>query len=332
MNVSSAASSEFFKNATKPEWRTESRPVDLSDEQPAIFKRYCQWLYTGFIAPGLLAESSSGCLAYMYVLGEKIVDHEFQNAVIQAIISDMDRMNVVPSLRTIKIIYDGTTEESAARRLLVDIAPPEDFEMPSLRDDVVPIQVGCNKTSLLRVHTTVLTKSSELLKNVMKPEWRTDFTKPIDMSDMELTISEAYCGWLYTGKIVHHEKGKRHGFLSELYVLGERLMDIAFQDVIVAAIIRFSIGSNIFPVNDAIQTIYTGTPATSPARRLLVDFWVFNAVPAYDGLENLTKETCPEFVNDLVHELIVKRDRPANFVQRPWLANPESYRMDSGTR
>jgi hypothetical protein len=120
MNVSSAASSEFFKNATKPEWRTESRPVDLSDEQPAIFKRYCQWLYTGFIAPGLLAESSSGCLAYMYVLGEKIVDHEFQNAVIQAIISDMDRMNVVPSLRTIKIIYDGTTEESAARRLLVD--------------------------------------------------------------------------------------------------------------------------------------------------------------------------------------------------------------------
>jgi hypothetical protein len=196
----------------------------------------------------------------------------------------------------------------------------------------VPIQVGCNKTSLLRVHTTVLTKSSELLKNVMKPEWRTDFTKPIDMSDMELTISEAYCGWLYTGKIVHHEKGKRHVFLSELYILGERLMDTAFQDVIIAAIIRFSIGSNIFPGNSAIQTIYTGTPASSPARRLLVDFWAFNAVPTYDGLENLTKETCLDFVNDLVRELIVKRDRPVDFVQRPWLATPESYRMDSETK
>jgi hypothetical protein len=56
----------------------------------------------------------------MYVLGEKIVDHGFQNAVIQAIISDMNRKNKVPSLGTIKIIYDGTTEGSAARRLLVD--------------------------------------------------------------------------------------------------------------------------------------------------------------------------------------------------------------------
>ncbi|CAN9390240.1 unnamed protein product [Alternaria alternata] len=215
------------------------------------------------------------------------------------------------------------TATTCSTAKIVLVAPPEDFEMPSLRDDVVPIQVGCNKTSLLRVHTTVLTKSSELLKNVMKPEWRTDFTKPIDMH-----IADGCT----PGRLYITQKGKRHGFLSELYVLGERLMDIAFQDVIVAAIIRFSIGSNIFPVNDAIQTIYTGTPATSPARRLLVDFWVFNAVPAYDGLENLTKETCPEFVNDLVHELIVKRDRPANFVQRPWLANPESYRMDSGTR
>ncbi|CAN9106508.1 unnamed protein product [Alternaria sp. RS040] len=58
-----SSSSEFFKNATKPEWRTESRPIDLSDEQPHIFKRYCQWLYSGVIAPGPPAESSFRCLA-----------------------------------------------------------------------------------------------------------------------------------------------------------------------------------------------------------------------------------------------------------------------------
>ncbi|KAH8644972.1 hypothetical protein IG631_02436 [Alternaria alternata] len=115
-----SSSSEFFKNATKPEWRTESRPIDLSDEQPHIFRRYCQWLYSGHMAPDLPEKSIFQCLAYMYVLGEKIVDYEFQNAVIQAIISDMGRKNKVPSLGTIKIIYDGTTEGSAARRLLVD--------------------------------------------------------------------------------------------------------------------------------------------------------------------------------------------------------------------
>jgi hypothetical protein len=59
-----------------------------------------------------------------------------------------------------------------------------------------------------------LIKSSELLKNVMKPEWRTDATKPIDMSDMELTIFEAYCGWLYTGKIVRHKEVDRFNLLA----------------------------------------------------------------------------------------------------------------------
>ncbi|KAB2105989.1 hypothetical protein AG0111_0g6219 [Alternaria gaisen] len=114
------SSSEFFKNATKPERRTESRPIDLSDEQPFIFMRYCQWLYSGLITSGFLGERSFQCLAYMYVLGEEIVDHEFQNAVIQAIISDMSQEDAVPGMGTIKIIYDGTTEESVARRLLVD--------------------------------------------------------------------------------------------------------------------------------------------------------------------------------------------------------------------
>jgi hypothetical protein len=48
----------------------------------------------------------------------------------------------------------------------------------------------------------------------MKPEWRTDATKPIDMSDMELTIFEAYCGWLYTGKIVRHKEVDRFNLLA----------------------------------------------------------------------------------------------------------------------
>ncbi|CAN9106542.1 unnamed protein product [Alternaria sp. RS040] len=268
----------------------------------------------------------------MYVLGEKIIDYEFQNAVIQAMMSDISRTNVLPSLGTVKIIYDGTTEESAARRLLVDMAPPENFEMLSLREDVVPIQVGCDKTSLLRVHTGVLIKSSEMLKNVIKTEWRTDATKPIDMSDVELTIFEAYCGWLYTGKIVRSKEDDCFSLLAKLYVLGEKLMDTAFKSAIIAAIMRSKIDRKMYPCTRAVQIIYAGTPGSSPARRLMVYFWVFSAGPTWNGLSDLIEGTCPDFVNDLARELIVTRDRPDDFVQRPWIEDLGSYRVDSETK
>ncbi|CAN9116868.1 unnamed protein product [Alternaria alternata] len=220
-----------------------------------------------------------------------------------------------------------TTTCSTATTVLV--APPEDFEMPSLRGDLVPVRLGSNETSILHVHITVLVKSSEFLKNALKPEWRTDATKPIDISDVELTTFETYCGWLYTGKIVYHGEYHHSNYLAELYVLREKLMNTAFKDVIVAAIIRSSIDHNMCPGNRAIQTVYAGTPASSPARRLMVDFWVFGAKTTWKGLSDLIEKTCSDFVNDLIRELIVKRGKPSGVLQRPWVEDPDSYRVDS---
>jgi hypothetical protein len=191
----------------------------------------------------------------------------------------------------------------------------------------VPIQLGVKKTSLLHIHADILTKSSEFFKNAMKPEWRTNATKPIDMSDVELTVFEGYCKWLYTGKVVCYEKDDCSQYLALLYALGERLIDTAFQDVILAASIRRAHTSERYPGVQTIKTIYAGTPAGSPARRLMVDFWVFNAVPTSYGLEDLSQFTCPDFVNDLVRELIAIRGKPDGSVLVPWIANPGSYRV-----
>ncbi|KAI4697865.1 uncharacterized protein J4E84_000998 [Alternaria hordeiaustralica] len=202
----------------------------------------------------------------------------------------------------------------------------DDFETPNLRGDIVPIHVGNTPETLLHVHSTALSKSSEFFKNALKPEWRTDHTKPIDMSDVDPAIFEGYCGWLYTGKIMHRENDQAHTYLASLYVLGERLMDVTLQNSVVAAIIRHSQTSKKYPGNLSIQIIYAGTSASSPARRLLVDFWVFHAKPAWKGLEDLTKHTCSDFVNDLVRKLVEQREPPDGFVPKPWVADPESYK------
>jgi hypothetical protein len=108
---------------------TEGKPIDLSDEKPLLFKKYCQWLYTNIVPPKEPKENTFRYLAVLYVMGEKIVDQAFQNAIVDAMIahhasaklSQMIPGRKVPGWGTIDIIYKGTTERSPARRLFVEV-------------------------------------------------------------------------------------------------------------------------------------------------------------------------------------------------------------------
>ncbi|KAI4930566.1 uncharacterized protein J4E92_004398 [Alternaria infectoria] len=214
---------------------------------------------------------------------------------------------------------------TSATAMIVLVEAGDEFETPNLRGDIVPIHVGSDPETLLHVHATALSKSSGFFKNALKSEWRTDATKPIDMSDVDLVVFEGYCGWLYTGKITHLDNEACYIYLARLYVLGERILDVTLQNSVVAAIIRRNRTNGRHPGNTSVQIIYAGTPTGSPVRRLLVDFWVFSASPSWLGLDDLIKHTCSEFVNDLVRKLIEQRGAPDGFVPRPWIAKPKSY-------
>jgi hypothetical protein len=58
----------------------------------------------------------------MYVLGQKVLDRTFQEAVLDAIIAHSIHSVslVIPSASVVKTIYDGTPSGSPARRLMVD--------------------------------------------------------------------------------------------------------------------------------------------------------------------------------------------------------------------
>ena len=69
----------------------------------------------------------------------------------------------------------------------------------------------------------------------MKPEWRADRDdKPIVLSNEDLEIFQHYNQWLYTKAIVSNYRDMPDTvLLAHLYVLGERLLDSAFQDVVI---------------------------------------------------------------------------------------------------
>ncbi|KAH6873186.1 hypothetical protein BKA58DRAFT_456785 [Alternaria rosae] len=105
------------------------RFIDLSDEEPHLFEKHTQWLYTRVFDRRLLGKKGFKYLAQMYVLGEKLIDHTFQDMIVEAIILrhvtarlDQERpREKVPGLEVIRIIYEGTTGNARVRRLLVDI-------------------------------------------------------------------------------------------------------------------------------------------------------------------------------------------------------------------
>ena len=124
------------------------------------------------------------------------------------------------------------------------------------------------------------------------------------MPDDEAEAVYAYVQWLYTGKIACKtpaEDNEAYCYLASLYVLGEKLLDRNFQDMVVNVITAFTRWIDptttfaYFPSPSAIAIAYHYTPPGSPIRRLLVDIFVRHGSP------NWLDSRC--FGQDFMHEL-----------------------------
>lgn len=135
------AHSTFFDAALSHSWiEAQQRRIALPEDKVATLEVYVQYLYTGniFIKSGkseLKLEHDSNhpeyfVLADLYVLGEKVGNVRFRNAVINAFISRMQEAQHVtesgkhhccPIATVVDTVYQGTRPNSPARRLMVDV-------------------------------------------------------------------------------------------------------------------------------------------------------------------------------------------------------------------
>ncbi|KAF2869197.1 hypothetical protein BDV95DRAFT_578585 [Massariosphaeria phaeospora] len=117
------SSSQFFQTAAKKEWaELRDEPHTITFEyNPELFQAYIHWLYIRTLpipvptAPG----GTLQFLARVYVLGEELMDSNFKNAVLDTVIAECKGSYLCQL--AVSIIYEGTTEASPLRRLLVDI-------------------------------------------------------------------------------------------------------------------------------------------------------------------------------------------------------------------
>ncbi|KAF2121756.1 hypothetical protein BDV96DRAFT_627006 [Lophiotrema nucula] len=122
---------KFFKKALQDSMSLRADPdtIDLTDDEPATFQVYSNWLYTERLTvPGPSQWLACSCrLVQCYVLGEKLMDVKFKNIVIDEMIRRTDEW--IPECDAVKIIYQGTSAGSPARRFLVDIWASEAHEI-----------------------------------------------------------------------------------------------------------------------------------------------------------------------------------------------------------
>ncbi|XP_014558666.1 hypothetical protein COCVIDRAFT_35943 [Bipolaris victoriae FI3] len=169
----------------------------------------------------------------------------------------------------------------------------------SIMGETVPVLI---KGGQIHVHKEVLTSTSDFLKIAMKPKWRTDENRPIDLTEEDAKAVEAYCRWLYSHTIpCHDDILYTTRLLCQLFVLGEKLLD---------------------------QTLKN---AGSPVRRLMVDLYVYNAHSAWLSPHDCASFRGTDFLEELVPALLSARPQPSFEKGRPWVVRPESYREGAFT-
>lgn len=127
-------SSKFFRKVLKPEWMSlrgeDKKPIELTDpeDDPETFTIYVHWLYYKALPASVSGKPSSGQIARLvdaYLLGEKLMDVSFKNAVMAAIITSFCHSprseRRFPCTADIEALYDRTTPTSPLRSLIVDL-------------------------------------------------------------------------------------------------------------------------------------------------------------------------------------------------------------------
>ncbi|GLI78896.1 hypothetical protein PoHVEF18_007218 [Penicillium ochrochloron] len=122
----------FFDKAMGPQWKeSKERKITMPDDDAEVMKIYVYWLYCGALLmypPTSQDSAEREDLSYVkaWILGDKLLDLDFQNAVIDGIFEryhteprDGKRWNVWPG--AVDYAFDKTYKGAPLRRLFVDM-------------------------------------------------------------------------------------------------------------------------------------------------------------------------------------------------------------------
>lgn len=161
-------------------------------------------------------------------------------------------------------------------------------------------------------HEVILRKSSKFVDAELKAEWGEGQKRVIHFPDDNADAVYAYLQWLswYRLQVKAVGKQRKSAFplLTRLYLLGEKMLDDAFQDCVLSANAAHSTDTGHMPGAKSVTKIHDGTAPSSPVRRWLIDSWVNVAKSNWLSRCNEREGGLPqEFKGDLIPTFIEHR-------------------------
>ncbi|CBX98321.1 hypothetical protein IAQ61_010421 [Plenodomus lingam] len=160
-------------------------------------------------------------------------------------------------------------------------------------------------------------------------------------SPTEVTeVFHSYLQWLYTDHITvkyytsqeTNEKGEEMTieqpslmFLIRCHLLGDKIMDGAYQAAAMRTLICNFDKDKAFPFDVIVSWIYQVTPPGSPLRKLMVDFWSWEVRQAHTAwnTHEIVQDTSMDFTHDFIENLLNEQPVPGGMP--PWVAAPWKY-------
>lgn len=120
-----ATRSEFVRLALRHDWKeAQERCISLPEDDAPSFDIYQLWLYSGslFTYPDITSQRDDeyGVLVRAYLLGQKLMDNDFKDTVIDAIAHKLTTSGAFDIKQT-SAVYDNTPKSAPLRRLWLDI-------------------------------------------------------------------------------------------------------------------------------------------------------------------------------------------------------------------
>ncbi len=113
--------SEFFRAALTGDWEeSKSQEVQLPEDDPAAFEMFAHWLYFTELNFGK-NDGAFISLSKAWLLGDKLQAIAFKIAVINELVSSLDKIRIQMNGKTINNIYSRTLPGAPLRRLMVDV-------------------------------------------------------------------------------------------------------------------------------------------------------------------------------------------------------------------
>jgi hypothetical protein len=158
------------------------------------------------------------------------------------------------------------------------------------KNDIITLLVG-NEEQAMVVLKSNLVQHSEFFRAALTKKWAEGQTRIVKLPEEKPETMALYLMFIHgyglpTEPIEDHScQGKVYDVLTELYALGERLLDSTLRNATIREIVRFTtVQISTYPHEESINNIYNSTTATSPARRLLVDLYVQNGCETWVGV------------------------------------------------